>query len=77
MLKVFPPFSYTISEHIWGENQEIKECDDGSVIFKVRMSGKESIVKWILGMRSGVKVIEPSNIREQVKEELQKALHFY
>lgn len=76
-LQVFPPYAHTISESIWGENQEMMECEDGSVIFKARMSGKESIVKWILGMGSGVKVIEPIEIRERVKEELKKAISFY
>ena len=77
LLQVFSPYANTISESVWGENQEIIENADGSVTFKARMSGKKSIIKWILGMGSGVKVVEPIDIRECVKEELKKALHFY
>lgn len=77
VLQVFPPYAHTISELIWGENQEIIPCEDDSVLFQANMFGKESIVKWILGMGSGVKVLEPSEIREEVKKEMQNALHLY
>lgn len=77
VLHVFSPYSHTISESVWGEDQEIKDNGDDSVTFKAKMFGKESIVKWILGMGSGVKVIEPVEIRNQVKDELQKALDLY
>lgn len=76
-LKVFDPYSHTISESIWGENQEITDNGDGSVTFKAKMFGKDSIVKWILGMGSGVQVIGPENIRSKVKEEMMKAMSFY
>ena len=76
-LKVFDPYSYTISESIWGENQEIIDNGDGSVTFRAKMFGKDSIAKWILGIGSGVEVIGPEKIRSKVKEEMMKALHFY
>ena len=77
VLQVFPPYAHTISESVWGENQEITDNGDDSVTFKAKMFGKESIVKWILGMGSGVKVVEPVEIRNRVKDELQKALDLY
>lgn len=76
-LQIFPPFSYTIAESIWGEKQEITHNEDGSVYFKAKMFGKEVIVKWILSMGSGVKVIESAEIRDLVKKELIKSLDFY
>lgn len=74
---VFPPYSQMIDEMIWGEDQKIKENSDGSVTFQARMFGRESIVKWILGMGSGVRVIGPDVIRNQVREEMLKAIEFY
>lgn len=76
-LIINPPFSHTISESIWGEDQEITPNPDGSVNFKATMFGKESIVKWILGMGSGATVKGPSEIRSRVKEELLKSLQSY
>ncbi|WP_019240949.1 MULTISPECIES: helix-turn-helix transcriptional regulator [Bacillus] len=76
-LKVFDAFTHTISESIWGENQEIIENPDGSVTFKAKMFGKESIIKWILGMGRGVIVIGPEEIRSRVREEIQDTLKYY
>ena len=76
-LQVFPPHSQVIDESIWGEEQQINENGDGSVTFKARMFGKDSIVKWILGMGSDVCVIGPEVIRDQVREEMLKAIDFY
>lgn len=76
-LLIYPPFSYTIDEEIWGENQEITKNEDGSVRFESTMFGKEAIVKWVLSMGSGAKVIGPESIREAVKEKLKKSLERY
>ncbi|MFS0781185.1 helix-turn-helix transcriptional regulator [Bacillus sp. 1P06AnD] len=76
-LHVFPPYAHTISEAVWGEKQEIIDQDDGSVSFRATMSGKESIIKWILGMGSAVHVLGPAHIRQAVKDELIKTIEYY
>ena len=62
---------------IQSENQEITKNEDGSVRFESTMFGKEAIVKWVLSMGSGAKVIGPESIREAVKEKLKKSLERY
>ena len=54
-LLIYPPFAVSVPESIWGENQKIEHNDDGSILFRATMSGKESMKKWILGMGASVR----------------------
>lgn len=62
-LIIYPPFSKSVPESIWGEEQKIEQNSDGSINFKAIMSGESSVKKWILGMGSSVKVIKPEGMR--------------
>ncbi|GAB6563923.1 helix-turn-helix transcriptional regulator [Bacillus mobilis] len=76
-LLIYPPFAVSVPESIWGENQKIEHNEDGSILFRATMSGKESIKKWILGMGASVRVVEPKGLREEVVEEGRKLLEIY
>ncbi|MHA4260500.1 transcriptional regulator [Bacillus cereus] len=76
-LLIYPPFAASVPESIWGENQKIDHNDDGSILFRATMSGKESIKKWILGMGASVRVVEPKELREEVIEEGRKLIALY
>ncbi|WP_151035301.1 helix-turn-helix transcriptional regulator [Bacillus wiedmannii] len=76
-LIVYPPFSKSVPESIWGENQKIQQNSDGSINFKATMSGKSSVKKWILGMGGSVKVIRPEGMREEIVEEGRRILGVY
>lgn len=76
-LLIYPPFAASVPESIWGENQKIDHNDDGSILFRATMSGKESIKKWILGMGASVRVLEPGGLREEVIEEGRKLIALY
>ena len=76
-LLVDESYAHILSEAVWGEGQRIDVRKDGSVGFKALMYGKASIVKWIMGMGSKVKVIGPEAIKEEVKNELRKTLQSY
>lgn len=52
-----------VKEKIWGENQEIEDLSSGDILFKAKMYGKNSIVKWILSMGTDVEVIHPEELR--------------
>lgn len=76
-LLIHPPFSVSVLESIWGENQTIEYNSDKSIRFQATMSGKESIKKWILGMGASVKVLAPKSLREEIMEEGRKLLEMY
>lgn len=76
-LKIDKPMSYIVSEKIWVENQKIKWNEDESIIFEAEMQGKTDIIAWVLSMGSKVKVIEPTGLAEEIKNEIFKMSHTY
>ena len=70
-LLIKPPFSYSVSEGIYADNQKILWNDDKSIIFEAKMTGKDDIIRWILSMRTFVEIIEPISLKEEIKLELQ------
>lgn len=73
-LLIKKPFCKSVSEGIYAENQNITEKEDGSIVFEGEMSGKVDIIRWILSMRTSVTVLEPKELKEEIKEELTKML---
>ncbi|GLV65017.1 DNA-binding protein [Bacillus mycoides] len=76
-LLIYSPLATSVPESIWGENQKIEHNDDGSILFRATMSGKESIKKWILSMGAAVEVIRPDSLREDIIKEGRKLLKIY
>lgn len=76
-LLINPPFTVSVPESIWGENQIIEYNSDGSILFRAIMSGEKSIKKWILGMGAAVEVIRPDSLREDIIKEGRKLLKLY
>jgi len=76
-LKILHPMSQIIKEKIWVKNQVITESDNRSIIFKARMRGLTEIKTWILGMGSNVIVLEPQEIIEEIKNEINKMKNLY
>lgn len=76
-LKIMHPMSQIIKEKIWVSNQQITELEDNSIIFKAKMRGLTEIKTWILGMGSYVIVLEPSEVVDEIKKEINKMKNFY
>lgn len=73
-LHIKKPFSYTVKERIYAEDQVIIDNDDESIIFRASFIGKEDIIRWILSMKSYVTVLEPEYLRCEILNELEKML---
>lgn len=65
----------TIKEKIWVDNQEVIELENGKILFKATMEGLPEIISWILSMREYVKIIEPLEIKEEVRLSVQKIIN--
>ena len=74
ILEITPPMANTIKEKIWVDNQEVIELENGKILFKATMEGLPEIISWILSMREYVKIIEPLEIKEEVKLSVQKII---
>lgn len=67
-------FSRSVSEGIYAENQKVSWIDKDTIMFEGEMSGKADIIRWILSMRTSVKVIEPQSLKNEIKNELRMML---
>lgn len=76
-LKIEKPMSYVVSEKRWGKTQKITWNDDESIIFQCELKGEEEIISWIMSMKSCVKVIEPLELKNKIKEEIEKMKNIY
>jgi predicted DNA-binding transcriptional regulator YafY len=66
-----------ITELIWHPRQVLELNDDGSVIFKLKISVNQEIVRWILQYGGECEVISPKILRDMVKEQAQRMNHIY
>jgi predicted DNA-binding transcriptional regulator YafY len=73
-LLIDKPFSRSVSEGIYAENQKVSWLDEDTIMFEGEMSGKADIIRWILSMRTSVKVIEPESLKNEIKNELRRML---
>lgn len=76
-LKIEKPISQIIKEKIWVENQVVTDLDNGAVLFQAKMRGLEEIKTWILGMGSAVTVLEPEEIKVDIRNEIKKMTKIY
>lgn len=54
----------------WHVNQEIKNLEDGSVLFSVYVDETDDIKNWVMGFGKNAEVIEPSQLRDEIKQEI-------
>lgn len=54
-----------------------EEQEDGKLLFQTNYTDKENLITWLLTFRDKVILMEPEEIRKELYEELQKALHQY
>ena len=58
-------------------SEKVKKEKDGSLLYTVRVNGTEEISRWILGFGELVEVLEPKELREDIKRTVQKLQKLY
>jgi len=66
-----------IKETEWQEGYEITEAKNGRVTLSFHSNNLIEVTKWVLSFGSHVKIIEPPELKEIVKNELTKAMKQY
>ncbi|KJR44584.1 Transcriptional regulator, DeoR family [Desulfosporosinus sp. I2] len=72
-----PPVSRLIRENIWHPTQKIEELEGDSLILTVCVEGTWEIKKWILSWGAGAVCLEPEELREEIRREVQELLAKY
>lgn len=76
-LEISYPMSIIVAESVWVENQEITWQEDKSILFEAKMQGLPEIKSWLLSLGSSVKIIEPIELKEELKKEIEKMKKLY
>ena len=63
------------STYMTSESKELQA--DGSLLWSVEVHTWMEMLSWIRGWAAEVEVLEPSDLRAQMKTDLEKALQFY
>ena len=61
----------------WHPSQKIRERRDGTLELTLTVSHLLEVRRWILGYGPECEVLEPAELREQVREGLRKSLDLY
>ena len=64
-------------ERSWNKNQKIEQRDDGSVWVSFETTQLPEVKRWVLGQGKTVKVLNPPELIEQVREEVTAVLGMY
>jgi predicted DNA-binding transcriptional regulator YafY len=66
-----------IRERTWHKNQRIEELKEGGLILRFKASGLGDVKRWVLQYGSQAEVLEPEELREAVREEVQRMAKKY
>ncbi len=66
-----------IQERRWAKEQKIKKLKDGSIILEMTTSGWWDVKRWVMTFGSEAEVIEPVEMRDDIKADLEATLGLY
>jgi proteasome accessory factor B len=62
-----------VRERVWHPSQRLKECRDGGLELTLRVTHFLEVKRWLLSYGAACEVLEPAELRDEVREELQRA----
>ncbi len=76
-LKFSPDIGPWVSSRQWHKTQTIQELEDGSILMELDIDGLSEINGWVLSFGSGVEVLEPKELIDEIKEEVRRLNRVY
>lgn len=72
-----PLVARNVAEVVWHKTQQLKFLADGSLEFRVRVSGLSEISWWILGYGDQAEVLQPYRLRRLIAQRAENMAHMY
>ena len=66
-----------MKERRWCKDQEITELGDGEIEIRLRTSGRWDVKRWVLSMGAEAELLEPEDLRGEIRAELLQAAGTY
>jgi predicted DNA-binding transcriptional regulator YafY len=76
-IKLDPSVAWRAPEYRLVPNQKIAKLKDGAAVIEARVSGIVEATQWVLAWGGAAEALEPAELRDAVRAELQKALAKY
>lgn len=76
-LRFSPTLAHVARERLWHPTQAVAEGEDGSVVLSFEAGGRMEIVSWILSHGAHVEVLEPADLREEIRRVAQNLAQIY
>ena len=62
-----PEIAHAVQDRVWHPTQQIRHEPDGSAVISFSAGGKMEIISWILSYGRHAEVLEPTELRDEVK----------
>lgn len=72
-----PDVAHTIKERVWRNGQQITTASDGRVTLEFEAAGEMELVAWILSYGMHAEVLEPPQLRQEVKRQVREMRQYY
>ena len=72
MLSFSPKVAGFVKEQIWNKRQKIEEREDGGILMNLPVADLREIKREVLKFGADVEVLEPDDLRNEVKKEIEK-----
>ena len=73
-LHLFGAPAMYVKDYIYGKNQIITECKDGTTILELDMRYKNNIISFVLDFRGDCEILEPDWLKEEVLKAAKKII---
>ena len=77
VVRFSPEVAARVAETTWHPSQQTSLADDGWLTWTARIAGIQEIRAWVLGWGGDAEVMEPQELRERVRAELDTAAARY
>ncbi len=77
VVRFSPTVAGRVSEAIWHPSETTELQQDGSVVWRARVSGTVEITPWIRSWGADAEVLEPRELRERIAEESRLQANLY
>jgi proteasome accessory factor B len=69
--------AHTVRERLWRPDQKLKTGSDGRVTLEFEAAGEKEMVAWILSYGMHAEVLEPPELRQEVKRQVREMRQYY
>jgi predicted DNA-binding transcriptional regulator YafY len=73
-LRFSPDQAKYVRERVWHPSQELKQSTDGGLELTIRVNHLLEVKRWILSYGAGCEVLEPAELREELRAEAKAML---